>query len=125
MPKRTPTLETTAEAYLALLKSRGIDWLFANAGTDFAPIIEALSRRSGGVKYPRFVTVPHENLAMSMAYGYYRATGKIAMAIAQNGPGVTGFLSVAASRVTACCINVSASSCLPSARAIQALTSAT
>ena len=35
---------TVAETYLALLKARGIDWLFANAGTDFAPIIEALVR---------------------------------------------------------------------------------
>ena len=38
-------VETVAEAYLALLKARGIDWLFANAGTDFAPIIEAFCAR--------------------------------------------------------------------------------
>ena len=41
--------------------------MFANAGTDFAPIIEAVSRNSGGRKYPRFITAPHENLAMAMA----------------------------------------------------------
>jgi acetolactate synthase-1/2/3 large subunit len=74
----TPSVLTNAEAYLAQLARRGIDHVFANAGTDFAPIIEALSGQSADVKYPRFVTVPHENLAMSMAYGYYRATGKMA-----------------------------------------------
>ena len=59
-----------AEAFLSRMAERGIEYVFANAGTDFAPIIEALSRKNK--KYPRFVTVPHENLAMGMANGYYR-----------------------------------------------------
>src|ERR1700704_2106514 len=67
----------TAEAYLARLGERGIDYVFANAGTDFAPIVEAISRHGGnGAKYPRFLTVPHENVAMAMAHGYYRTCGK-------------------------------------------------
>src|SRR3974390_1748378 len=66
-----------AEAYLRRLAERGIDDVFANAGTDFAPIIEAISRNAGGdQKIPKFVTVPHENVAMAMAHGYYRACGK-------------------------------------------------
>jgi acetolactate synthase-1/2/3 large subunit len=73
-----PTDTMNAEVYLSQLARRGVEYVFANAGTDFAPIIEALARQSGGVKYPRFLIVPHENLAMAMAYGYYRATGKIA-----------------------------------------------
>ena len=32
---------TAAEAYLAALKTRGVEWIFGNAGTDFAPLIEA------------------------------------------------------------------------------------
>jgi thiamine pyrophosphate-dependent acetolactate synthase large subunit-like protein len=32
---------TVAEAYLALLARSGVDVLFGNGGTDFAPIIEA------------------------------------------------------------------------------------
>ena len=67
-----------AEIYLSQLARRGVEYVFANPGTDFAPIIEALAGQSGDKQYPRFVIVPHENLAMSMAYGYYRATGKIA-----------------------------------------------
>ena len=65
-----------AQAFLSRLAERGIEYVFANAGTDFAPIIEAVSRNSGGRKYPRFITAPHENLAMAMANGYYRVAGK-------------------------------------------------
>lgn len=71
-------MEMTAETYLTALKARGIDVVFANAGTDFASIVEALARRPGTDRFPRFVTVPHENLAMAMAYGFYRATGRMA-----------------------------------------------
>ncbi len=68
---------TVAEAYLALLKARGIDWLFANAGTDFAPIIEALVRGGkAGRAMPEPVVVPHENAAVGMAHGYYLVTGR-------------------------------------------------
>jgi acetolactate synthase-1/2/3 large subunit len=73
-----PSETMNAEVYLSQLARRGVEYVFANAGTDFAPIIEALSGQSSSTRYPRFITVPHENLAMAMAYGYYRATGKIA-----------------------------------------------
>ena len=77
MPDRTTSIETVAEAYLALLKARGIDWLFANAGTDFAPIIEALVRGAkAGLAMPEPVVVPHENAAVGMAHGYYLVTGR-------------------------------------------------
>ena len=74
MPDQTIACETVAEAYLALLKARGIDWLFANAGTDFAPIIEALVRGAkAALAMPEPVVVPHENAAVGMAHGYYLA----------------------------------------------------
>ena len=69
--------ETTSEAYLCLLKSRGIDWLFANAGTDFAPIIEGLTRgKAAGLDMPEAVAITHENVAVGMAHGYYLVTGR-------------------------------------------------
>ena len=68
--------EMTAEAYLARLGERGIEYVFANAGTDFAPIVEGISRNAGNSKFPKFITVPHENVAMAMAHGYYRTCGK-------------------------------------------------
>ncbi len=68
---------TVAETFLAALMDNGIEYVFANGGTDFAPIIEALVASSqAGFKVPQFVTVPHENVAMAMAEGYYRVSGK-------------------------------------------------
>src|SRR5260221_8134519 len=72
---RDVSKDMSAEAYLRRLGERGIEYVFANAGTDFAPIVEALAR-PGQRKYPRFITVPHENVAMAMAHGYYRTCGK-------------------------------------------------
>jgi acetolactate synthase I/II/III large subunit len=70
----------TAESFLTRLADRGVEYVMANAGTDFAPIIEALSRNPGtNRKYPRVITVPHENVAVSMAHGYYRVSGKPAV----------------------------------------------
>ncbi|NKB19605.1 MAG: thiamine pyrophosphate-requiring protein [Alphaproteobacteria bacterium] len=77
MGKQTIKADTTAEAYLTLLADRGVDYLFGNAGTDFASVIEALSKAQlGEAKAPTPVTVPHENVAVSMAHGYYLATGR-------------------------------------------------
>lgn len=68
---------TVAEAYLALLADRGVDFLFANAGTDFAPIIEAFSKgQETGATMPTPVTVPHENVAIAMAMGHYLVSGR-------------------------------------------------
>ena len=58
MGQQTIHAETTAEAYLALLADRGVDYLFGNAGTDFASVIEALSKAQlGEAKAPTPVTV--------------------------------------------------------------------
>ncbi len=77
MPQQQIQVDSLAEAYLALLKDRGVDYLFGNAGTDFASVIEALSKSMiDGTGAPTPVTVPHENLAVSMAHGYFLATGK-------------------------------------------------
>ena len=68
---------SVAEALLRALKQRGIDYVLANAGTDFAPIIEGLVRLGGRpAEIPRFITVPHENLGVAMAHGYYQVAGK-------------------------------------------------
>jgi acetolactate synthase-1/2/3 large subunit len=60
-----------AGAYLALLADRGVDYLFGNAGTDFAPLIEAYARAAQtDVAVPRPILATHENLAVAMAHGY-------------------------------------------------------
>jgi acetolactate synthase-1/2/3 large subunit len=80
MASADTTPPIAAEAYLTRLAERGIDYIFANAGTDFAPIVEALSHSPGSNRrYPKVITVPHENVAMAMAHGYYRTAGKPAV----------------------------------------------
>ena len=70
-------VESTAEAYLELLAARGVEYLFANAGTDFAPLIEAYAKRTAqGQPLPRPVTVPHEVTAVAMAHGFAMVTGR-------------------------------------------------
>jgi acetolactate synthase I/II/III large subunit len=75
--RKQASVETTAEAYLELLAARGVEYMFANAGTDFAPIIEAYARRGAqGQARPRPMTVPHEVVAVGMAHGYAMVTGR-------------------------------------------------
>ncbi len=72
-----PIPGTAAEALLMRMKACGIEYLFANGGTDFAPIIEAFARGStSGLDMPEPVVVTHETAAVAMAHGYYLATGR-------------------------------------------------
>ena len=71
-------LDSVAEAFLALLRSRGISNFFINAGTDFAPIVEAYARLGDGAAamFPRPVVAGHENVSMGMAHGAYLMSGR-------------------------------------------------
>lgn len=64
---------TVAQRYLKRLRLHGIEYIFGNAGTDFPPLIEALAGEDYGVEP---VLIPHENVAVSMAYGYAMITGR-------------------------------------------------
>ena len=79
-PDRAPHSERApiaAEAFLRALADHGVDFFFANPGTDFPPIIEAFSRaKKANAKVPRPILVPHENLAVAMAHGAYLMTGR-------------------------------------------------
>jgi acetolactate synthase-1/2/3 large subunit len=78
MSRKELTVESVAEAYLALLAERGVEYLFANAGTDFAPIVEAYAKAAHtGMPVPKPLIATHENLAMSMAHGYAAASGRV------------------------------------------------
>jgi acetolactate synthase-1/2/3 large subunit len=75
--RKALSVETVGQAYLEILRDRGIDCFFANTGTDFASIIDAFARFAAeGKRTPRPVTVPHEFVAVSMAHGYYAVTGR-------------------------------------------------
>src|SRR6267378_1774164 len=69
--------ETAADAWLGLLAARGVEYLFANGGTDFAPVVEAYAKGQAlGWRLPEVVVVPHENLGVAMAHGYTMITGR-------------------------------------------------
>ncbi len=68
---------SAADALLAALHRHGVDFFFANAGTDFPPLIEGFARAAKlGAKVPRPVLVPHENAAVAMAHGVYMVSGR-------------------------------------------------
>ena len=70
-------VENAADAYLALLAQRGIKYFFANAGTDFAPLVESFAKRtSEDEPCPTPILCPHESTAVSMAHGYTMITGE-------------------------------------------------
>ena len=78
MARKELAVDTVAEAYLALLAERGVEYLFANAGTDFAPLVEAFAKAARtGMPVPEPVLATHENLALSMAHGYAMVTRKV------------------------------------------------
>src|SRR5215472_2373000 len=77
MAFKTLAAETTAEAYLELLRDRGIEYFLGNAGTDFAPLVEAFARfEAEGRPAPRPLVIPHEFVAVSMGHGYYLGAGR-------------------------------------------------
>jgi len=72
-----PLAESVGEAFLAILKQKGIDFLFVNSGTDSAPLVEAYARQSeSGLDFPTPIVGTHENAVVSMAHGYTMLTGK-------------------------------------------------
>ncbi|OBH56364.1 hypothetical protein A5685_08220 [Mycobacterium colombiense] len=74
--------QTAATRYLAALAEQGIESFFVNAGTDFAPIVEAYAenkadnKKDGGPRLPTPVICAHENLAGGMAHGAALVTGR-------------------------------------------------
>jgi acetolactate synthase-1/2/3 large subunit len=74
-PPAAEVRTTAGDVLLSSLKRHGLDYLFANPGTDFPPIVEGFARaRESGAKVPRPILVPHENLAVAMAHGAYLVT---------------------------------------------------
>ena len=73
----TVPVENTAQAYLELLRARGFEYFFGNAGTDFGPLVDAFAKfEAEGKDRPRPITVPHEFVAVSMAHGVTMCTGR-------------------------------------------------
>ena len=88
MSQATETI-TAGGAILARLKAVGVDYIFANSGTDFPPIIEGLAEAAAkDIALPRAIVIPHEHAAMGMAHGYYLATGRAQAVMAHTNVGL-------------------------------------
>ena len=68
--------ENVAQQFVQLLESRNVPALFANSGTDFTPLIDALEKYRGKNSNLRVYFSSHENTVVSMAHGYAVASGK-------------------------------------------------
>ena len=79
---------TTEEAFVKVLQMHGIEHAFGIIGSAMMPISDLFP--AAGIT---FWDCAHECNAGMSADGYTRATGKMAMAIAQNGPGITNFVT--------------------------------
>jgi len=80
---------TAGGAILARLKAVGVDYIFANSGTDFPPIIEGLAEAAAkDIALPQAIVIPHEHAAMGMAHGYYLATGRAQAVMAHTNVGL-------------------------------------
>ncbi len=67
----------TAHHFLEAIVDLGVDYIFANLGTDHVSLIEALAHWDReGRKHPEMILCPHEVVAVHMAGGYALATGR-------------------------------------------------
>jgi acetolactate synthase I/II/III large subunit len=71
------TKRSTAHYFLEGLTDIGVDYIFANLGTDHVSLIEEIARwDSEGRRHPQVILCPHEVVAVHMAAGYALATGR-------------------------------------------------
>ena len=79
---------TTEEAFVKVLQMHGIEHAFGIIGSAFMPISDIFPK--AGI---HFWDCAHEGSGGMMADGFTRASGKMSMMIAQNGPGITNFVT--------------------------------
>jgi len=88
-----PTLQrmTPSEALVETLAANGVTEVFGIVGSAYMDALDIFP--AAGI---RFIPVAHEQGAAHMADGYARASGRHGVCIAQNGPGVTNFVTAIA-----------------------------
>ena len=79
---------TTEEAFVKVLQMHGIEHAFGIIGSAMMPISDLFPK--AGIT---FWDCGHEGNAGMMADGFTRTSGKMSMMVAQNGPGITNFVT--------------------------------
>jgi len=82
------TRMTASEAFVETLVAHGVKHVFGIVGSAFMDALDLFP--TAGI---RFIPTVHEQGAGHMADGYSRASGRHGVCIAQNGPGVTNFVT--------------------------------
>ena len=82
------TKMTTEEAFIKVLQKHGIRHAFGIIGSAMMPISDLFPK--AGIS---FWDAAHEGNAGMMADGFSRASGQMSMMVAQNGPGITNFVT--------------------------------
>ncbi len=68
---------TNSDLFLLCLRRMGVERIYASPGSDWAPVWEALAGKHAPDSVPQYISVRHEETAVSMASGYARASGKL------------------------------------------------
>jgi sulfoacetaldehyde acetyltransferase len=82
---------TPSEAFVETLVAQGVTDVFGIVGSAYMDALDLFP--AAGI---RFVMVAHEQGAAHMADGYARVSGRHGVCIAQNGPGITNFVTAVA-----------------------------
>ena len=91
MTAPTPQRMTPSEALVETLVANGVTEVFGIVGSAYMDALDIFP--AAGI---RFIPVAHEQGAAHMADGYSRASGRHGVCIAQNGPGITNFVTAIA-----------------------------
>eukprot|EP01065_Artemidia_motanka_P015829 TRINITY_DN1954_c0_g1_i4.p1 TRINITY_DN1954_c0_g1~~TRINITY_DN1954_c0_g1_i4.p1 ORF type:complete len:660 (+),score=262.63 TRINITY_DN1954_c0_g1_i4:86-1981(+) len=87
-PRKEPVLMTHSEAFVETLAAQGLTDIFGIVGSAFMDALDLFP--AAGI---RFISTQHEQGSAHMADGYARVSGRHGACIAQNGPGITNFVT--------------------------------
>ena len=77
------------EAILEAFRNLDVDYIIASPGSEWSPVWEALARQKiNEVDGPTYINCWHETLAVNMAVGYTRVTGKLQAVLLHAGVGL-------------------------------------
>ncbi|MFO1377844.1 MAG: thiamine pyrophosphate-binding protein [Steroidobacteraceae bacterium] len=79
---------TGADLFLEILRNFGVEYIFSSPGTEWAPLWESLAKQKAlGMTGPQYLCARHEDIAIGMASGYSKATGKLSVCLIHSSVG--------------------------------------
>jgi len=78
---------TKGEAMLAVCRAYGVEYVFSSPGSEWPPLWDALARTEAEGTGPRFINSRHESVALGVATGYHRQTGRLPVVLLHTGVG--------------------------------------